>query len=154
MRLQPWKADFGLKALFREFEASSLWPPGNFALFCIHSIITIISLEITTDVVLYGFGRIGRLLARELMTRTGQGNQMRLRAVVTRDKVNQDILEKRASLLQYDSVHGDFPGIIQEDYENKALHINGQMVQMIASSSPRHLHASTGCVSCPTVPFL
>jgi len=40
--------------------------------------------EITPkDVVLYGFGRIGRLLARELMVKTGKGNQMRLRAIVT-----------------------------------------------------------------------
>ena len=38
------------------------------------------------DVVLYGFGRIGRLLARELMSKTGKGDQMRLRAIVTRDK--------------------------------------------------------------------
>jgi len=36
------------------------------------------------DVVLYGFGRIGRLLARELMAKTGKGNQLRLRAIVTR----------------------------------------------------------------------
>ncbi|MGB5320707.1 MAG: glyceraldehyde-3-phosphate dehydrogenase, partial [Lutimonas sp.] len=36
------------------------------------------------DVVLYGFGRIGRLLTRELMSRTGSGVQMRLRAIVTR----------------------------------------------------------------------
>jgi glyceraldehyde 3-phosphate dehydrogenase len=31
------------------------------------------------------FGRIGRLLARELMSKTGK-NQLRLRAIVTRDK--------------------------------------------------------------------
>jgi glyceraldehyde 3-phosphate dehydrogenase len=43
--------------------------------------------EITPkDVVLYGFGRIGRLLARELMSKTGKGSQLRLRAIVTRDK--------------------------------------------------------------------
>ena len=29
------------------------------------------------DVILYGFGRIGRLLARELMSKTGKGNQLR-----------------------------------------------------------------------------
>ena len=33
------------------------------------------------DVVLYGFGRIGRLLARELMSKMGKGSQLRLRAV-------------------------------------------------------------------------
>src|SRR5699024_4424799 len=56
------------------------------------------------DVVLYGFGRIGRLLARELMVRTGKGSQLRLRAIVTRGEINQTVLEKRASLLRRDSV--------------------------------------------------
>lgn len=46
------------------------------------------------DVVLYGFGRIGRLLARELMTRTGKGSQLRLRGIVTRGKVDAVVLEK------------------------------------------------------------
>ena len=55
------------------------------------------------DVILYGFGRIGRLVARELMTRTGQGSQLRLRAIVTRGAINATILEKRASLLRSDS---------------------------------------------------
>ncbi len=91
------------------------------------------------DVVLYGFGRIGRLLARELMTRTGQGNQMRLRAVVTRDNVNQNILEKRASLLQYDSVHGDFPGTVRVDVENNALIINGTTVHIISANAPEDI---------------
>lgn len=91
------------------------------------------------DVVLYGFGRIGRLLARELMTRTGQGNQMRLRAIVTRDIVNRENLEKRASLLQYDSVHGDFPGTVRADVENNALIINGTTVHMISANAPEEI---------------
>jgi len=62
------------------------------------------------DVVLYGFGRIGRLVARELMGKSGSGSQLRLRAIVTRDKLSPDILEKRAALLRSDSVHGDFHG--------------------------------------------
>ena len=62
------------------------------------------------DVILYGFGRIGRLVARELMTRTGKGSQLRLRAIVTRGEINATVLEKRASLLRNDSVHGDFSG--------------------------------------------
>jgi len=36
------------------------------------------------DVVLYGFGRIGRLAARELIKQAGKGQQLRLRAIVTR----------------------------------------------------------------------
>jgi glyceraldehyde 3-phosphate dehydrogenase (phosphorylating) len=91
------------------------------------------------DVILYGFGRIGRLLARELMTRTGQGNQMRLRAIVTRDRSDLSVLEKRASLLQYDSVHGDFPGTVRADIENNALVINGTTVHMISANAPEEI---------------
>ena len=91
------------------------------------------------DVVLYGFGRIGRLLARELMTRTGQGSQMRLRAIVTRGAIDQSVLEKRASLLKYDSVHGDFPGTVVVDAKNKALIINGTTVHVISAKGPEDI---------------
>jgi glyceraldehyde 3-phosphate dehydrogenase len=91
------------------------------------------------DVVLYGFGRIGRLLARELMTRTGKGSQMRLRAIVTRGAIDQTVLEKRASLLQYDSVHGDFPGTVRIDVDKKALIINGTTVHIIAANGPEDI---------------
>ncbi len=88
------------------------------------------------DVVLYGFGRIGRLLARELMTRTGKGKQLRLRAIVTRGTIDKTVLEKRASLLQNDSVHGYFPGTVRIDEANNALIINGTTVHMISASAP------------------
>ncbi|QTE22485.1 glyceraldehyde-3-phosphate dehydrogenase [Polaribacter cellanae] len=88
------------------------------------------------DVVLYGFGRIGRLLARELMTKMGKGSQLRLRAVVTRGEINETVLEKRASLLSIDSVHGDFLGTVQIDVENNALIINGTTVHMISANNP------------------
>ena len=91
------------------------------------------------DVVLYGFGRIGRLVARELMTRTGKGNQLRLRAVVTRGKVDQTVLEKRASLLKSDSVHGPFSGTVNIDEKNSALIINGTTVHMISANQPEDI---------------
>lgn len=91
------------------------------------------------DVVLYGFGRIGRLLARELMSKTGKGNQLRLRAIVTRDKNDATILEKRASLLRYDSVHGDFQGSVTADAKNNALIINGTTVHMISANGPEDI---------------
>lgn len=91
------------------------------------------------DVVLYGFGRIGRLLARELMNKIGKGQQMRLRAIVTRDKNDATLLEKRASLLKYDSVHGDFEGSVIADPENNALIINGTTVHMISANSPEEI---------------
>jgi len=91
------------------------------------------------DVVLYGFGRIGRLLARELMSKTGKGNQLRLRAIVTRDKNDATILEKRASLLRYDSIHGDFMGSVVADHKNNALLINGTTVHIISANSPEEI---------------
>lgn len=91
------------------------------------------------DVVLYGFGRIGRLLARELMTKMGKGSQLRLRAVVTRGSIDQTVLEKRASLLSIDSVHGDFLGTVQIDVENNALIINGTTVHMISANAPEEI---------------
>lgn len=91
------------------------------------------------DVVLYGFGRIGRLLAREMMSKMGKGQQLRLRAIVTRDKNDAVLLEKRASLLRHDSVHGDFQGSVQADPENNALLINGTTVHIITANSPEEI---------------
>ncbi|MEO8532956.1 MAG: glyceraldehyde-3-phosphate dehydrogenase, partial [Flavobacterium sp.] len=91
------------------------------------------------DVVLYGFGRIGRLLARELMSKTGKGNQLRLRAIVTRDTNDANSLEKRASLLRYDSIHGDFQGSVTTDPKNNALIINGTTVHIITANSPEEI---------------
>ncbi|MDI1255004.1 MAG: glyceraldehyde-3-phosphate dehydrogenase [Flavobacterium sp.] len=91
------------------------------------------------DVVLYGFGRIGRLLARELMSKMGKGNQLRLRAIVTRDKNDASSLEKRASLLRYDSIHGDFQGSVIADPENNALIINGTTVHLITANNPEDI---------------
>ncbi|MEF3079252.1 glyceraldehyde-3-phosphate dehydrogenase [Winogradskyella poriferorum] len=91
------------------------------------------------DVILYGFGRIGRLVARELMTRTGKGNQLRLRAIVTRGEVNKTVLEKRASLLRNDSVHGDFSGMVGVDAKNSALIINGTTVNIISANAPEDI---------------
>ncbi|BDB51702.1 glyceraldehyde-3-phosphate dehydrogenase [Flavobacterium ammonificans] len=91
------------------------------------------------DVVLYGFGRIGRLLARELVSKTGKGDQLRLRAIVVREKNDAITLEKRASLLRYDSIHGDFMGSVVADTENNALIINGTTVHVISASSPEEI---------------
>jgi glyceraldehyde 3-phosphate dehydrogenase len=87
------------------------------------------------DVILYGFGRIGRLAARELISQAGKGEQLRLRAIVTRGSSDDDII-KRADLLRTDSVHGNFPGTVIEDLENKALIINGHTVHMIDAKNP------------------
>ncbi|MBO0213609.1 glyceraldehyde-3-phosphate dehydrogenase [Vibrio sp. Vb2880] len=87
------------------------------------------------DVVLYGFGRIGRLLARLLIEKSGPGYPLRLRAIVVRGGKKGD-LEKRASLLRRDSVHGQFNGSIIIDEERKALIANGNYIQFIYANSP------------------
>jgi len=94
------------------------------------------------DVVLYGFGRIGRLLARELIGKAGAGMQLRLRAIVTRDQVNADTLSKRANLLRHDSIHGDFEGEVEVDVQNNALLINGTTVYIISAKQPEDIDYS------------
>jgi len=89
----------------------------------------------TTDVVLYGFGRIGRLLARNLLDYAGGGTKLRLRAIVVRPKTSDDIF-KRASMLRRDSVHGPFNGTIEVDDEAQTITANGTKIQMIHASDP------------------
>lgn len=98
------------------------------------------------DVILYGFGRIGRLVARELVAQEGSGSQLRLRAIVTRSNKELDLI-KRASLLRTDSVHGKFPGSVVEDIANNALIINGRTVHMIAANSPDSIDYSSYGIS-------
>ncbi len=95
------------------------------------------------NVVLYGFGRIGRLVARELMTITGKGSQLRLRAIVTRGAITEEVLEKRASLLRNDSVHGEFAGTVETDIANNSLIINGTTVHIISANNPEDIDYTT-----------
>jgi len=90
------------------------------------------------DVVLYGFGRIGRLIARMLIERVGSGNKMRLRAIVVRG-VDRDDLRKRASLLRRDSVHGAFGGSITVNVEENAIVANGIFIKVIYAGSPSEI---------------
>lgn len=88
------------------------------------------------DVVLYGFGRIGRLVARLLIDKTGGGNVLVLRAIVVRNTGQKNDLEKRAALLRKDSVHGKFHGTIRVLHDQNKLVINGNEVQIIYANSP------------------
>lgn len=88
-----------------------------------------------TDVVLYGFGRIGRLLARILVAREAAYGGVRLRAIVVRNKGEGDII-KRASLLRRDSVHGAFNGTISVDEEEQVIWANGTKIQIIYANDP------------------
>ena len=88
------------------------------------------------DIVLYGFGRIGRLIARLLIAKTGGGDVMRLRAIVVRKGKGDDDLDKRASLLRRDSIHGPFQGTIRILREQNQLICNGNRIQVIYANSP------------------
>ena len=88
------------------------------------------------DVVLYGFGRIGRLMARLLVEKADGGDTLRLRAVVVRKGKASNDLEKRATLLQRDSVHGPFNGTIRVDEEHNSFVANGNEVKVIYANSP------------------
>jgi glyceraldehyde 3-phosphate dehydrogenase len=88
-----------------------------------------------TDIVLFGFGRIGRLVARILIEKTG-GSGLRLRAIVVRPSKAKDDLAKRASLLRRDSIHGSFEGTIQVDEANQSIVANGTAVKVIYASNP------------------
>ena len=87
------------------------------------------------DVVLYGFGRIGRILARLIISQSGLGRGLSLKAIVVRKSSDSD-LAKRASLLRRDSIHGTFDGTISVDEENEAIIANGNFIKVIYASSP------------------
>jgi glyceraldehyde 3-phosphate dehydrogenase len=91
------------------------------------------------DVVLYGFGRIGRLMARILIAKTDGGDNLRLRAVVVRRGKAEDDLMKRASLLRRDSVHGVFQGTIRVDEERQSFVANGNEVRVIYADAPEEI---------------
>ncbi|MBK9420347.1 MAG: glyceraldehyde-3-phosphate dehydrogenase [Flavobacteriales bacterium] len=135
--LAPSKIDIG--KLTHEFLASKKATPADFLKDHLKDFIgqdkhTILP----QDVVLYGFGRIGRIAARELVKQAGKGQQLRLRAIVTRTLTDEEIV-KRAALLRNDSVHKAFKGTVVADVLNKALIINGQLVHLIAAAKPEDI---------------
>ena len=102
------------------------------------------------NIVLYGFGRIGRLVARMMTQTTGPGNYFKLRAIVIRKATDDDIF-KRASLLTKDSVHGPFDGTVRVDKENSCLVINGNPVKVIYASGPEKVTYSDYGINSPVV---
>ena len=102
------------------------------------------------NIVLYGFGRIGRLVARMMTQTTGPGNYFILKAIVIR-KGSEDDIFKRASLLTRDSVHGPFDGTVRVDEENSNLIINGNVVNVIYASSPEEVNYSNHGIKDPIV---
>lgn len=104
------------------------------------------------DVVLYGFGRIGRLLARELVLGIGSGEQLRLRAIVVRKpRGGGSDLEKRASLLRRDSVHGPFKGTISVDHESNSIIANGNIIALLYAQTPADIDYAEWGITDPLV---
>jgi glyceraldehyde 3-phosphate dehydrogenase len=99
------------------------------------SIVPCVPVKEPKDVVLYGFGRIGRILSRLLLEKSGLGRGLRLRAIVVR-KSSENDLSKRASLLRRDSIHGSFGGTISIDEENEAIIANGHYIKVIYANNP------------------
>ncbi len=95
-------------------------------------------LEEPQDVVLYGFGRIGRLLARILVDKTGRGDKIRVRAAVVRQQKEND-LKKRTALFRLDSVHGPFSGTTFTDDEENAIVADGNLMRILYSDVPESL---------------
>ena len=104
------------------------------------------------DIVLYGFGRIGRLLARLLIDKAGGGDVLRLRAIVVRkgSKAHND-LEKRAALLRQDSVHGSFKGTIRVLNESAVLVVNGNPIQVIYANKPEDVNYAKYKINAPLI---
>ena len=101
-------------------------------------------------IVLYGFGRIGRLMARMMTQTTGPGNYFRIKAIVIR-KASDDDIFKRASLLSRDSVHGPFDGTVRVDEENSALVVNGNSIKIIYASNPEEVNYANYGINDPLV---
>ena len=102
------------------------------------------------DIVLYGFGRIGRLVTRMMIQMTGPGNYFRLRAMVIR-KASDDDIYKRASLLSRDSVHGSLDGTVRVDEANSELVVNGNPIKVIYASKPTDVNYSDYGIESPIV---
>ena len=134
MNLSPSKIDIGI--LTAEYIESESTEANTFLSEKLSHIVGAdTSSKQAKDVILYGFGRIGRLAARELIKQAGKGEQLRLKAIVVRKLTDAQII-KRADLLRTDSVHGAFKGVVDVDLENQAIIVNGQVIKFIEGSNP------------------
>jgi glyceraldehyde 3-phosphate dehydrogenase len=134
--LGPCHVDLGKLATKFMAESDAISPQDFVLRECAYVIgVKVPPIEKPQDIVLYGFGRIGRLLARLLIEKTGGGGQLRLRAIVVRKGSDDDIV-RRASLLRRDSIHGSFKGTIRVDEENECIIANGNVIRVIYASDP------------------
>tara|TARA_B100001758_G_scaffold247942_1_gene268822 strand:- start:29361 stop:30800 length:1440 start_codon:yes stop_codon:yes gene_type:complete len=137
MKLAPSKIDIGL--LTAEYIESKANDANAFLSEKLNHIIAAdTDSHKAKDVILYGFGRIGRLVARELIKQAGKGQQLRLKAIVIR-KLTDAQITKRADLLRTDSVHGSFKGVVSVDLSNQSIIVNGQIIKFINGGNPEEI---------------
>ena len=137
MDLAPSKLDIGL--LTAEYIESGATDANAFLSDKLSAMLSADNTKVAPkDVILYGFGRIGRLAARELIKQAGKGQQLRLRAIVVRRLTDTQII-KRADLLRNDSVHGAFKGVVDVDLANNAIIVNGQQIKFIDGGNPEDI---------------
>jgi glyceraldehyde 3-phosphate dehydrogenase len=80
-------------------------------------------------VAINGFGRIGRLVFRNLMARKGEFD-----VVAINDLTDNETL---ATLLKYDSTHRRYPGKVT--YNDKFITVDGQEIEALAMRDPAEL---------------
>ncbi len=137
MNLAPSKIDIGL--LTAEFIESKKNNPKEFLAKKLNNIINADTANNKAkDVILFGFGRIGRLAARELIKQAGKGQQLKLKAIVVR-RLTDDQIIKRAALLRNDSVHGSFKGVVDVDLDSQSIIVNGQRIKFIDAGNPEDI---------------
>ncbi len=136
MDLAPSKLDIGL--LTAEYLESGAIDTNTFLSNKLSNILDESNGFNPKDVILYGFGRIGRLAARELIKQAGKGQQLRLKAIIVRKLTDAQIV-KRADLLRTDSVHGAFKGVVEVNLANQSIVVNGQVIQFIDGGNPEDL---------------
>ncbi len=137
MDLAPSKLDIGL--LSAEYVESGATDANVFLSNKLSAMLSADNTKVAPkDVILYGFGRIGRLAARELIKQAGKGQQLRLKAIVVRKLTDAQII-KRADLLRNDSVHGAFKGVVDVDLPTQSIIVNGQHIKFIDGGTPEDI---------------
>jgi glyceraldehyde 3-phosphate dehydrogenase len=137
MDLAPSKLDIGL--LSAEYVESGATDANVFLSDKLSAMLSADNTKVAPkDVILYGFGRIGRLAARELIKQAGKGQQLRLKAIVVRKLTDAQII-KRADLLRNDSVHGAFKGVVDVDLSTQSIIVNGQHIKFIDGGTPEDI---------------
>jgi glyceraldehyde 3-phosphate dehydrogenase len=84
---------------------------------------------VAIKVAINGFGRIGRLVFRNLMARKGE-----FEVVAINDLTDNETL---ATLLKYDSTHRRYPGTVT--FDDKFLTVDGQKIHALSVRNPAEL---------------